>query len=719
MERGIYCHNWGHEMNNMHPSMPIHSKFLVEDFKKLRGTMVCWAAMGGGSVSLPYLEHEAKGEVHPRMLYHGYMNDRDYIAKCREAGIDVFAVFYEAQGWEVPAVLSEDGKSFKRLNIVEENEPYDWYGLREFTQNRHWEVFGKKFEDYFPEGLTNSDGEAVTDLFEECVTRDRHGDACCATWVMVPHLPQICHLMCRNNPVWRQYMKKAVEIMIDNGARGIQLDETETPITSLRYGGCFCKDCMKQFREYLKEMKKRGSLPEELDLDTFDYAAYLNGMGFDYPNRPLKDTPLFDLYWDFWIRSNNENFKDVTNHIREYARSKNVKVRISANIFNLYLYNYPSWDDLDLMVTELDHTLFKRHDWFRYAGGVVGDKPVIVAENPYGGMIPAFLNQLKNGKAYDLFRIFLMEAAIHGISMCVPYGGWMGSEIRDAFFPPLDVAVEVQNFLADNETIFSRSSGANVKILYSFPSYTLREPMAGKDIKLVWDDPEDLFSYRMEEKDDSAMRMPYWEAAEALQQLKVNYDAGILADGEIVADNFNGESLKDYKLVVLPDCTVLTQNQAEVLSDFAAKGGRVVIYGDSGSNRPGWLQHMRAMPSVYVADKGSCKTAGVQEFKAAFNHAYEGLRQIEWEPENIFAQMGKVEDKTVLHIINYRYDRAVDQVARIEKAVVRIKRDSLPKSAETLSFNGEAVDFKCMLENGWLLVEVSDLPVYCAVIIHG
>ena len=101
MERGIYCHNWGHERHNMHPSMPIHSKALIEDLKKLRGTMVCWAAMGGGSVSLPYLEHEANGPVPPRMLYHGYMNDRDYIRQCREAGIDIFAVFYEAQGWEV------------------------------------------------------------------------------------------------------------------------------------------------------------------------------------------------------------------------------------------------------------------------------------------------------------------------------------------------------------------------------------------------------------------------------------------------------------------------------------------------------------------------------------------------------------------------------------------------------------------------------------------
>lgn len=721
MERGIYCHNWGHNRQNMHPSMPIHSKALVEDFKKLKGTMVCWASMGGGSVSLPYLEHEAKGEVHPRMLYHGYMNDSDYIAMCREAGIDVFAVFYEAQGWEVPAIVSEDGKYFKKLNIVEDDEEHDWYGLREFSQDKYWEVFGKKFADYFPDGLVNSDGEQVTDLFEECTTRDMYGNPCRATWVEVSKLPQQCHLTCRNNPVWRQYMKKAVEIMIDNGARGIQLDETETPITSLKYGGCFCKDCMKQFNEYLKEMKSLDRLPKELDgidLDRFNYAQYLKDKGVNYPERALAETPLFDLYWDFWIRSNNKNFKDVTQFIREYAASKGIKVRISANIFNLYLYNYPSWDDLDLMVTELDHTLFKRHDWFRYAAGVVKDKPVIVAENPYGGIIPAFLKQLQNGKAYDLFRIFLMEAAIHGINMCVPYGGWMGSEIRDAFFPPFDVAVEVQDFLAGNEPIFGRISGANVKILYSFPSYTLREPMAGRDSKLVWDDSEDLFSYRIETSGDNAIRMPYWEAASVLQMLKVNYDAGMLSDGEIVPDKFSNNDLKGFDLVILPDCTILTKNQADILKDYAQKGGRLLIYGDSGRNISGWQQSLKGIPSINFVDKGNSPEAGAKAFSDAFNNAYNGLRQISWEPDDIFVQISKYENNTVLHVINYRYDMAKDRIISIQKPVIKIKRNTLPKSVKALTLQDTTVDCTCRLEDGWLLVEIGELPVYTAVILE-
>lgn len=718
MERGIYCHNWGHERHNMHPSMPIHSKALIEDLKKLRGTMVCWAAMGGGSVSLPYLEHEANGPVPPRMLYHGYMNDRDYIEKCREVGIDIFAVFYEAQGWEVPVVLSADGTYFERMNIVDEDKEYDWYGLREFTQDKHWQVFGKKFADYFPQGLTNSDGETVTDLYDECVTRDIYGQPCRTHWVEVPDLPQRCHLTCRNNPVWREYMKKAIGIMVDNGARGIQLDETETPIASLRYGGCFCKDCLKQFREYLKAC--RDSLPEDLknvDLDTFDYAAYLRKQGVDFPNG-LVDTPHFDLYWDFLIRSNNEHLKEIVAYTKEYARKKNVPVRVSGNIFNLYLFNYPSWDDLDLMVTELDHTLFKRHDWYRYAAGVVTDKPLIVAENPYGGMIPAFLNQLKNGRAYDLFRIFLLEAAVHGISMCVPYGGWMGSEIRDAFFPPLDVAVEVQNFLADHESLLSRKSGANVKILYSFPSYTLREPMAGQDSTLVWDDPEDLFSYRMEAPDNAAVRMPFWEASRVLQKLRVNYDAGMLSDGDMASDGFGSEDLKGYELVILPGCSVLTRNQADVLAGYAHKGGRVILYGEAGANLPGWRESMESLPTVWSVGQGGGTAEGTDAFETAMVKAYDGLMQISWEGDGLFVQRADGEGRTVLHAINYRYDRKEDRVLPIEKAAIRMKRDKAPASVSVLTLDGAALEYTGRMESGWLMIEVKDLPVYAAIVLE-
>ncbi len=70
-------------------------------------------------------------------------------------------------------------------------------------------------------------------------------------------------MMDRNNPVWREYLKAIIRIQIDAGVDGIQLDEAELPITTLQYGGCFCKDCMKGFREYLKALPA-DQFPAEL-----------------------------------------------------------------------------------------------------------------------------------------------------------------------------------------------------------------------------------------------------------------------------------------------------------------------------------------------------------------------------------------------------------------------------------------------------------------------
>ena len=75
---------------------------------------------------------------------------------------------------------------------------------------------------------------------------------CHAHWVECPDREHYCYTMDRNNPVWREYLKAIIRIQIDAGVDGVQLDEAELPLTTLQYGGCFCKDCMKGFRAYLQ-----------------------------------------------------------------------------------------------------------------------------------------------------------------------------------------------------------------------------------------------------------------------------------------------------------------------------------------------------------------------------------------------------------------------------------------------------------------------------------
>ena len=108
---------------------------MLEDLEKYHGTVLVWAGLGGGSISLPYLAHEAFGDVDPRMQVYGYMNDSEFIAECNRRGIKLFGIVFEVQGWEYP------------------------------------DAFSTKLSDYYPDGIKDEDGNPVTDLWEECCLR--------------------------------------------------------------------------------------------------------------------------------------------------------------------------------------------------------------------------------------------------------------------------------------------------------------------------------------------------------------------------------------------------------------------------------------------------------------------------------------------------------------------------------------------------------------------
>ena len=66
MQRGVYFDAWFPRQHCYHPSLPPRRLRMVEDLVDYRATVLVWAALGGGSLSLPYLEQEAFGEVDAR-----------------------------------------------------------------------------------------------------------------------------------------------------------------------------------------------------------------------------------------------------------------------------------------------------------------------------------------------------------------------------------------------------------------------------------------------------------------------------------------------------------------------------------------------------------------------------------------------------------------------------------------------------------------------------
>ncbi|HJS19192.1 MAG TPA: hypothetical protein VJ785_10605 [Anaerolineales bacterium] len=696
MERGVYFDAWFPNQHCYHPSLPGRRLRMIDHLVDYRATTLVWAAMGGGSISLPYLEQEAFAPIDSRFRFYGFVNDSEFIRECQKHGIKVFGIVFEVQGWEVPAELNEDESQILAFNELRGVGKRVWMGLREFSQNRYPKVW-PPIEKYFPEGLVDSDGNKVTDLIENCVSRDIHGEPCHARWVECPDREHQCFMMDRNNPVWREYLKAIIRIQIDAGVNGIQLDEAEVPIQNFQYGGCFCRDCMKGFRQYLKDLPEQ-QFPTELhgvDLETFHYGEWLLAQDYDFKTK-RESTPLFWEYHRYQTRQIYRYFGELADYARQYAVEKGRKVLVSGNFFNLVAHWYYAMEPkVDLIITEMRNTRYRQPAWYRYVAGFAAGKPVIVAENPYGGVVPDLVEMLKVGKGYDLFRMSLYEAAALGANMSVPYGAWMGSVIQDSFNPPHELCVEIQKFLADHEALFSHRTYSEIAVVYSVETEYQRESGRG------------IFADNRFNVETSEVG-PFWNVCETLSDAAQPYDVIFFPDGDLRPDTLKPESLSQYRVLILPDCRYLTEAQSRVLRDYLKSRGRLLVINELGVNLPS-----EEREAILNHQHTHCF-----ENSAGFNLIWLPFgQQLHLStPENIAINLQRVEAGVVVHILRYDYDSKQDHVAALHKLNLELR---LPKKFGSLeAFSpSEPPQAELKHSNDVHHLALKNLPLYSIVLL--
>ncbi|XID90944.1 hypothetical protein ACF3MZ_20810 [Paenibacillaceae bacterium WGS1546] len=710
MERGIYFDGWYRDEHCYHPSLPMRRTQMVQDLVDYEATLLVWSALGGGVVSLPYLEEEAYGEVPSRLRMYGYMNDKEFIRECDKHGIKVFGVVFEVQGWEFPAEISEDETRLLGLNIMRGEGKKITYGLREFSQDKYPKLFRKTFRDYFPDGLINSDGEPVTDLWEECAARKLDGSAVHAAWVEVVGHEQQCYQMCRNNPVWRAYLKKIIEIQIDAGVHGVHLDECELPITAIGYGGCFCKDCMKQFNAYLKDRQQKGDLPAELqamDLDAFHYGEYLKARGAEFPGK-ASETPFFTEYFQFQMKIMTGYFKELTDYVRAYGRAQGREVLVSGNFFHVMHQYMPLQPEVDIIATEMRNTLYRQAYWYRYANGFANGKPMTVVENPYGGVVPELLENLRAGRMAEQFQLMLLEATTYGCNLSVPYGGWMGNTIRDAFYAPKAPTMAVQKFLKAKDHLISDVSGAEIVVNYSYPSYYYRENDA------VENDPEQATMLSSTVNKDVVM--PFWDIIKEMSKQHVPFDVLISSDGELFRDTFDLAALRKYKCLVLPDNNKMTSEQLQVVLDYLDAGGKVVVYGRLADEMGDaeLAKRILAHPGTKVCDPAEKLFGFVGSIRdmlpdRKFQLEVEGRPDIGLHPHRL------ADGGTAVHLVNYQFHREQDRVVPIECVAFRMRVDRPVEGIVVHTLDDRRIDADWRCEDGYLTVAIPSMPLYALV----
>ena len=697
MERGVYFDAWFPNQHCYHPSLPPRRLRMIDHLLDFRATTLVWAAMGGGSISLPYLEQEAFAPVDSRYRFYGFVNDSEFVRECHKHGIKVFGIVFEVQGWEMPAEVNEDESEILSFNELRGVGKKVWMGLREFSQNRYPKLW-PPVEKYFPNGLIDSDGHPVTDLIETCVSRDIYGETCHARWVEAPDREHQCFMMDRNNPVWREYLRAIIRIQIDAGVDGIQLDEAELPITTFQYGGCFCQACMKGFRQYLKELPAH-QLPAELrttDLNNFQYGEWLLAQGFDFKaNR--EETPLFWEYHRYQIGQILRYFNELADYIREYAAQKGRTVLVSGNFFNLVAHWYYAMEPkVDLIITEMRNTRYRQPAWYRYVAGFAAGKPVIVAENPYGGVVPELVQMLKSGKGYDLFRMSLYEAAALGANMSVPYGAWMGSVIQDSFNPPHTLCVEIQNFIADHESLYGQETASETAVIYSVETEFQRESGRG------------IFADNRFNQDTSEVGL-FWQVCEALSDAAQPYDVLFFPDGDLRPDTLQDETLDRYRTLILPDCRYLTGAQSQLLTNYLENGGCLLVVGELGSNLPSTQR------DAILTHPGARQV----EVSAAFELNWLPLgQQLQLSiPAEIAVNLQRVEGGVAIHILHYDYDSSQDNVPALDALNLDVRLPGTFSSVEVFA-PGEVPGAELeRISDGAYRLNLRNIPLYSIILL--
>lgn len=644
MERAVYFDGWYPHTWCQHPSMPPRRLAMLDDLTDMRATTLVWAGLGGGSVSLPFLEEEAFGLVPARFRQHGYVSDGEFVTHARDRGIEVFAIVFEAQAWELAAEVDQDGTVLAQTELRDVGER-TWVGLREFSQGTgpaSW----KPLTAYFADGLTTSAGEPVEDLFHEVASKDLDGRPYRTHWVEIAEREQICHYGDRTNPVWRAYLKRVIEIQVDAGARAIQLDETETPLGALRYGGCFCRDCMAAFREHLQALLP-DDVPAELagvDLATFDYASWLRGRGHRAGENP-RTLPLYQ-HWSRCLQLTiPRTFADLADHARAYGTSKGVRVEVAGNFFDCAPMYDPFVDLVDRLVTEMKETRYQQPWWFRHAVGMARGTPVVAVENPYGGgIMESLVTDLERGRGRDRFRMTILEASAMGATMALPYGSWLGNEMKHSYSAPRDLAVETGRYLESVDHLLSATSPHRTAVLWSVASL-MRDWIDGDQ------NNEGARWYPPVEQPDLPPTS-YWETVEHLSRSSRAFDVVPLPDEGLRTNDVTAAGLRRYAVVVLPDVWAVSIGQHAELIAFLDAGGRAVVHGAYGLHLPAGaasrvLDHPRTVRVTAVDQIAAHVTPDVE---------------VDLGPLGAVSLQTPPAGGVAVHLVSYDHDDEVDAV---------------------------------------------------------
>jgi hypothetical protein len=282
-----------------------------------------------------------------------------------------------------------------------------------------------------------------------------------------------------------------------------------------------------------------------------------------------------------------------------------------------------------------------------------------------------------------------------GANMSVPYGAWLGSIEQDAFYPPHELCVEIQDFLANNELLFSRQTCNDVAVVYSIESEFQRP--ARRDH--VANDPLNLAS---------GNTIPFWTVCDALCDATQPYDVLIFPDGELRKDALSQSDLGQFRTVILPDCAVLTPAQAQLLRDLLATGTRLVVMGELGTNLPGEvLAPILAHPGIRRLPTASTIVDDLLDEP-----------QVRQTPSvDLMINVQRVGAGAAVHVIRYDFDAERDGTPPLPELTIELR---LPERFNRVAVRSPCSSLTATLEHDGLVhrIHLREVPLYSVALLE-
>jgi hypothetical protein len=283
-----------------------------------------------------------------------------------------------------------------------------------------------------------------------------------------------------------------------------------------------------------------------------------------------------------------------------------------------------------------------------------------------------------------------------GSNMSVPYGSWMGSVIEDSFHPPHGLATEVQTFLADHEDLISRESGNEVAVVYSVES--TRELIGKADAS------DNITNAR-----DESVVVPYRVVTGTLAGAAAPFDIVIFPDGVTAPDLVDVGALERYRTVILPDCHVVTERQAQALTAYLAQGGTLAVVGRFGESLA------KDVRDRLTGHEG-VRRARMDNLAELLPHG----PQVELStPHACASNVHQLPGGAVaVHLVNYDYDREQDRVRTLTGAEVSVRIPVARQHATLVTSVGERQQLELRHDDGRHVVAVEQVGVYAILVLH-